>query len=139
MDPIAVRYTGIDEVVQSLRGVEDGLLATLNESMKEVGDVVRDDARNRFTAKFSERSSIKSAMSITRTADNFQTQARGITVGTTVRVAVGQRLRKVTGKRPDWGSEQMKFGLVPARDAKLDDAGRILEDGVYGLLHQHGF
>ena len=46
--PIAVKYTGIDEVVHALRGVDDHLLYTLNESMKEVGDVVRDDARERF-------------------------------------------------------------------------------------------
>ena len=139
MDPIAVKYTGIDEIIQSLRGVDDQLLDQLNESMREVGDVVRDDARARFTAHFSERSSIQSAISITRTAENFQTQARGITAGTTVRVAVGQKLRKVTGKRPDWGGEQMKFGLVPARDAKLEESAEILETGVYGLLHQHGF
>jgi len=138
-DPIAVKYTGIDEVVHALRGVDDHLLYTLNESMKEVGDVVRDDARERFVAKFSERSSIASALSIARTAENFQTQARGITSGTTVRVAVGQRLRKKSGKRPDWGGEQMKFGLIPARDEKLGESAVILEDGVYGLLHSHGF
>lgn len=137
--PIAVKYTGIDEIVQSLRGVEDKLLYTLNEQMREVGDVVRDDARERFVAKFAERRTLQSALSVARTADNFQTQARGITSGTTVRVAVGQRLRKVTGKRPDWGGEQMKWGLVPARDSELEKAGLILEDGVYGLLHAHGF
>lgn len=137
--PIAVKYTGIDELVHALRGVNDHLLYTLNESMKEVGDVVRDDARERFIAKFNQRSSIASALSIARTAENFQTQSRGITTGTIVRVAVGQKLRKVTGKRPDWGGEQMKFGLVPARDAKLHESAEILEDGVYGLLHTHGF
>lgn len=137
--PIAVRQTGIDELVHALRGVDDDLLYTLNESMREVGDVVRDDARARFTAKFEERTSIRSAMSITRTAENFQTQARGIVTGTTVRVAVGQRLRKKSGKRPDWGGEQMVFGLIPARDAKLNEAADILEKGVYGLLHEHGF
>jgi len=138
-EPIAVKYTGIDEVVQALRGVDDKLLYTLNEQMREVGDVVRDDARDRFVAKFSERRTLQSALSVARTAENFQTQARGITSGTTVRVAVGQRLRKVTGKRPDWGSEQMTWGLVPARDAELEKASVILEDGVYGLLHTHGF
>lgn len=137
--PIAVRYTGIDEVVHALRGVDDHLLGTLNESMRQAGDVVRDDARERFIAKFNERSSLASALSIARTADNFQTQVRGITVGATVRAAVGQKLRKVTGKRPDWGGEQMTFGLIPARDAKLHETAEILEDGVYGLLHSHGF
>lgn len=137
--PIAVRYSGIDEVVQALRGVDDHLLGTLNESMRQVGDVVRDDARELFVAKFNERSSIASALSIARTAENFQTQSRGITSGKNVRVAVGQKLRKVTGKRPDWGGEQMKFGLIPARDEKLNEAGEILETGVYGLLHSHGF
>ena len=137
--PIAVKYTGIDEVVHALRGVDDHLLYTLNESMKEVGDVVRDDARERFVAKFSQRQSVASALSIARTAENFQTQSRGITTGTTVRVAVGQRLRKVTGKRPDWGGEQMTWGLVPARDANLEKSAVILQDGVYGLLHSQGF
>ena len=138
-EPIAVKYTGIDEVVHALRGVDDHLLYTLNESMKEVGDVVRDDARERFVAKFSQRQSVASALSIARTAENFQTQSRGITSGTTVRVAVGQRLRKVTGKRPDWGGRMMEFGLVPARDEKMDEAATILEEGAYGLLHRYGF
>lgn len=137
--PIAVRQTGIDELVQALRGVDDRLLYTMNESMKEVGDVVRDDARSRFTAHFSERSSAESALSVARTAGGFQTQSRGITAGRTVRVAVGQKLRKVTGKRPDWGREMMRFGLVPARDAKEHEAAVILEEGVFGLLHEHGF
>ena len=137
--PIAVKYTGIDEIVQALRGVDDHLLTTLDTSMREIGDVVRDDARERFVAHFSQRSSVASALSISRTAENFQTQSRGITSGTTVRVAVGQKLRKVTGKRPDWGGEMMKFGLVPARDEKQEQAAEILESGVYGLLHYHGF
>lgn len=137
--PLDVRWTGIDEIVQSLRGVDDHLLVQIDTSMREVGDVVRDDARERFVAKFSERSSIRSALSISQTAENFQTQSRGVTSGTHVRVAVGQRLRKKTGKRPDWGGEQMKFGLIPARDAKEHEAAAIVEDGVYGLLHRHGF
>lgn len=139
MDPIAVKYTGIDELVQSLRGVDDQLLGTLNDRMREVGDVVRDDARARFVARFQERSSIRSALSITRTADAFGTMSRGITSGSTVRVAVGQQLRKKTGKRPDWGGEQMTVGLLPARDAKLNESAEILEQGVYGLLHTYGF
>jgi len=137
--PIAVKYTGIDEVVQALRGVDEQLLTTLDTSMREIGDVVRDDARELFVAHFGQRASIASALSVSRTAANFQTQARGITSGTTVRVAVGQKLRKVTGKRPDWGGEQMTFGLLPARDETQQQQADILRDGAYGLLHRHGF
>lgn len=137
--PIAVKYTGIDEIVQALRGVDDQLLTTLDTSMREIGDVVRDDARGLFVAKFSERSSVASALSVARTAENFQTQARGITSGATVRVQVGQRLRKKTGKRPDWGARMMEFGLVPARDETERQQAQILQDGAYALLHRHGF
>ena len=138
-EPIAVKYVGIDEIVQALRGVDDQLLTTLDTSMREIGDVVRDDARERFVAHFSQRSSVASALSIARTAENFQTQARGITSGSTVRVAVGQRLRKKTGKRPDWGARQMEFGLIPARDETQQQQADILRDGAYELLHRHGF
>lgn len=138
-EPIRVKYTGIDEIVQALRGVDDQLLTTLDTSMREIGDVVRDDARTLFTAKFSERSSVASALSVARTAENFQTQARGITSGTTVRVAVGQRLRKKTGKRPDWGARMMEFGLLPARDETQRQQADILQDGAFALLHRHGF
>lgn len=135
----SIRYTGIDELIHALRGVDDHLLFEAQTGLMEVGDVVRDDARHRFTARFGERSSEKSALSVQRTAQGFQTQARGITSGATVRVGVGQKLRKVTGKRPDWGGEMMTVGLLPARDTHEREAADILEARVFGLFKANGF
>lgn len=137
--PIAVKYTGIDDLVAALRGVDDHLLRTIQESLIEAGEIVADDAYERFSVKFGERRSIKSALSVAYTASHFQTQARGVTSGTRVRVGVGQGLRKKTGKRPDWGADQVKYALLPARDANMDRVAEILETDVYGLLHSHGF
>lgn len=138
-EPIDVKSSGINELVQSLRGVDDNLLHTMQNGMIEAGDLVRDDARKRFKAKFSERDNLRSALSIVRTAEHMGTQSRGITSGHNVRVTVGQELRKVSGKRPDWGGEQMKFGLIPAWDAKHEEATEIVAADVFGLLKRHGF
>lgn len=136
--PIALHYTGIDELIQALRATDAELLPALKQEFEKVGDVVRDDARERLTAHFEAGRSRRSAESIRRTAEGFQTQVRGVTTGRAVRVLVGQTLRKKTGRRGDWGGEQMRFGLVPARDAKLDDAAEALEAGAFGLLHRNG-
>jgi hypothetical protein len=53
-------------------------------------------------------------------------------------VFIGQRLRKTTGLRPDYGDLQMRKALIPARTEKLDDAADIVEAKVGGLLRSHG-
>lgn len=137
--PISIRWTGIDEIIQSLRGVDNKLIFEMEHALEEIGDVVRDDARQRFVAHFADRPSERSAISVERTAAGFQTQVRGVHVGRVARVGVGQKLRKVTGKRPDWGGDMVKFGLLPARNAHQAQAAEMLEAGVFDLLHQHGF
>lgn len=137
--PINIRYTGIDDLITSLKLTDVELLADLEEAMRSIGDVVRDDARQRFTTHFSIRTNAKSALSVEHTADNFETRLRGFTIGNTVSVFVGQRLRSVTGKRGDWGGEMMRFGLVPARDEKINQAAALLEETVFGTLQRHGF
>jgi len=137
--PIDVRSTGLDEVVQALKITEPDVFRDLEEQMRQIGDVVRDDARHLFTTRFRERTSAKSALSVARTAENFETRVRGFTIGNTVSVFVGQRLRSVTGRRGDWGGEMMRFGLVPARDRNIDQAARLLDETVAGTLHRHGF
>jgi hypothetical protein len=54
-------------------------------------------------------------------------------------VIVGQRLRKTTGLRPDWGARQVVEALLPARAEKLDDAAELLEERVSLALAEHGF
>jgi hypothetical protein len=137
--PISVHETGLDELVVALRGVDDQLLEAMQLTMQEAGDVVRDDARRKFTTKFEQNRSVRSAESVARSAENFQTQTRGILVGHRVRTIVGQRLRKRTGRRPDWGREQMRFGLVPARDEHIEETAVELDRSVGRLLREHGF
>jgi hypothetical protein len=117
-------YEGLHEVAQALREVEAGVYTELVADLKEVGDVVRDDARQRFAAIS------------TKTADGFETRVR---TGSSAVVVVAQRLRKTTGRRPDYGALQMRHALLPARTAKHAEAVEILERGAGKLLAAHGF
>lgn len=119
-----IEYEGLHELVQALRTVESSILPQLVKDMRQVGDVVRDEARRRF-----EHVSAK-------TAAGFDTRVR---LGSGALVVVGQSLRKTSGKRPDYGARQMRDALLPARAAKHDEAVSILEAGAGRLLHDHGF
>lgn len=121
-----IRYEGLAELARALRETDRALLKELKEDLGKVGDVVRDDARHKF-----EDISLQ-------TAAGFETRVRAGGDASAL-VVVAQRLRKTTGKRPDYGATQMRHALLPARAEKQEDAVRILEDGAIKLLHDHGF
>lgn len=93
----------------------------LRSELREAGNIVRDDARPRFSGV-----SAKSAAGY-RTV----VRARG--------VAVEQRLGRTTGKRPDFGAKQMSEALVPALDAKAGDVENRLDLMLGRLAGENGF
>lgn len=123
--PAALEIEGLREVLVALKQVDEHTQKELVAGMREVGDVVRDDARRRFSTV--DRYS----------AQGFETRIRPSS--SEALVIVGQRLRKTTGTHPDWGARQVREALLPARHAKYDDAHEILEKRVGRLLAVHGF
>jgi len=74
-------------------------------TLKEVGEVVRRDAEQRFSGVDA------------RSAAGYRVSVR------VTGVFVVQRLRKTTGLRPDYGSLQMRRALIPA----LEQNRRLVE------------
>lgn len=96
---------------------------------REVGNLVRDEARDRI------RSEGTLPASSEKTAAGLRTyvRQRGI--------SVEQSLRRTTGKHPEYGSWQMRHGLIPALDAKTgevlnatDEALDKIADHFYGRV-----
>src|SRR4051812_31611934 len=100
----SIRYEGLREVAQALREVDRGALVELTKDLGEVGGVVERDARSRFDR-------IDAA-----SAAGFDTRVR-VNSSSLGLVTVGQKLRKTTGRRPDFGALQVTSALLPARAA----------------------
>lgn len=128
-----VRLDGIADLIGLLRETDAAAFGVLMHELEKVGDLVRDDARQRLVEKFGAR--------VEATASGFETRVRpGVkTLQRDAIVVVGQSRRKTTGRRPDWGYEQVRYGLIPARSAKIEEAQQLVEDGIVALLREHGF
>lgn len=124
-EPAGLRYEGIRELAQALKQIDDGLLHELTADLKNVGEVVREQATSLF-----DRIDVK-------TAAGFETRVRATSRSGGL-VTVEQKLRKTTGRRPDYGGLQVRY-MLEAREEKLGEAAQILEDGAHRLLREHGF
>jgi hypothetical protein len=94
----------------------------VTEALRRGGRVVEDEAERLF-------SPIDAG-----SAAGFRTYVRA-----GGRVSVEQSKRKTTGNRPQFGALQMREGLLPAQESKLEEVAGILDDEVGGLLHRNGF
>lgn len=110
-----VGIKGLREFQRAVAKADRETKTVVREKLKEAGDVVREDASERF-----QRYDAKSAA-------GYRTRAR---VGS---VFVEQSLRKTTGLRPDYGSLQMRRALLPALEAKGGEVERKLEDAIDDL------
>src|SRR6476646_12125190 len=94
-----IQYEGLRELARALKVIQPEILPELRKDLREVGYVVRDDARARFKP-YSEYS------------------AMGFRVGVSLLspsaayVTISQRRKRVTGKRPDWGALQITKALL---------------------------
>jgi hypothetical protein len=106
-ETIAVR--GLKEVIRDFKYLDKPAARRLRESLRHVGDVVKNDAQARFS-RFDSRS-----------AAGYRTRVRQRGV------AVAQSIGKTTGKHPEFGSLQMRKALLPALMTHQDELNRELE------------
>lgn len=62
----------------------------------------------------------------------------GVSVRRTGIVAVEQRLRRVTGKRGDYGALQMRRALIPAGEMEVDTAAEMMAEAVERIAEKLG-
>ena len=116
-----VRVRGLRELRRDFRKLDKGLAKEVRGELKQAGEIVRVEARSRFTAI--DKGS----------AEGYKTRVR---VGA---VAVEQSRRRTTGKRPDYGRLQMGRALIPALDDKADEVVKSLDLMLYRLGSENGF
>lgn len=107
-----VRIHGYREFVKAASKADKDTKKFVRDALKETGEGVRSDAA-RNLADLSPRS-----------AEGYRVFVRARGVG------VEQKLRKVTGKRSDWGVTQMKRALVPALDENEADVIDRMEKAI---------
>jgi hypothetical protein len=88
--------TGLSELLKASKAAGSATNKEVREAFREAGDIVKVHAVPRL------------AKNSTKSAAGFKTRVRQRGV------AVEQSLLKTTGKRPDWGSLQMRKALLPA-------------------------
>ena len=84
----------------------------VRETFRSVGDIVRSDAAQRLAPL------------------SFFSAAGYRTVVRQRGVVVEQRLRKVTGLRPDWGETQMREALLPSMTANEERVTASMEEAI---------
>jgi hypothetical protein len=113
----AVRLEGARELVRACDHAGKEIKRELRRELREGGRIVATEVERRL-APYSTRSAAGVGVSV---------RQRG--------VSVVQRLRKTTGKRPDWGTFQFKTGFLPGLESKRDEVERHIE----GMLDRLNF
>ena len=137
---IEIRYEGLRELAQALRVVNEELFAALMVGLREVGEIVRKDARKRFI-NYGIAQHPKRAVSFVDAADGFDTLVRPNT-STMAIVSVTQKHRRsgdMPRRRSNFGDLMMRHALLPARDDGLPEAEEVLDREVVALLARNGF
>ena len=106
-ETVAVR--GLTELIRDFKNLDKPVRYRLRQSLRDVGDIVKQDAATRF-GPFDSRS-----------AAGFKTRVRQRGV------AVEQSIGKTTGKHPEFGSLQMRKALLPALMSNEEEMNRELE------------
>lgn len=118
----AVRVKGLKELHRDFRKMSKELSKDLDKELKKAAEPVREEAASRFQA-YSPSS-----------ASGFRVRTKGFG-----RVFVEQRKRRTTGKRPDYGSLQMRRALLPALGSKQDDVVKAVDRMLGRLGGEYGF
>jgi hypothetical protein len=116
-----IRVRGYRETARALQRVNKGAKAALYTGLKEAANPIAEDARSRLAGYTGMKTST------IRPRANL----RG--------VYVTQGARKTTGLRPDFGSLQMRQGLLPALYSRQDDIVDRVETAFLVLTKLQGF
>ncbi len=111
-----VTVHGLAELRANLAFYDVDAAKALKEELRAAGDLVRADAQDRL-----EGVSPKSAAGLR------------VYVRSGSRVSVEQSLRKTTGRRPDFGTLQMRQGLLPALDDKRAEVAVMVDRSLSSL------
>lgn len=111
--PAVVRTHGLREFIRAADRAGKETKKVVRDRLRKVGEVVREDAQARFDAV------------APRAKFGVSVRQRG--------VAVEERRRKTTGRRGDFGALQMRRGLVPAGEAKHQEAEAEMEAAAQEL------
>lgn len=140
-----ILYEGLRELAQALKETDVALLATLEAGLEKVGDLVRDDAEQRFE-ELGTRShadgrarSEKEAATFVRTAEFFQTRvrARGRASALVVVAQGEKRSPQLALRRQSWTDLQLAQ-LEAAADAHEAEAEALLIGEVDAVLAAAG-
>ena len=93
----ALKVKGLAEAQRTLRAVDRRLPNVVNDELKQVGEPIAADVRERLDTKFA-------GVKVNRIRP----------VVLTGRLVVRQTAPKKTGLRPDFGRSQMRYGFTPA-------------------------
>jgi hypothetical protein len=107
-----IRVKGYREFLRAADRAGKESKSEVRSTFRKVGDVVKHEAARRFE-------SIDA-----RSAAGYRTRVRQRGV------AVEQSLRRTTGKRPDFGSLQMRDALIPALEQKEHEVEREMEHAI---------
>jgi len=116
-----VKVKGYREVSRALNQVDKGTRKALLDGLKDAAEPTAADARSLLGGY---------------PGLSTQTiQPRAVGSG----VYITQKRGKKTGKRPDFGSLQMRRGLLPAVSDHQDDFRDRVEDALGTLIRREGF
>jgi hypothetical protein len=118
---VSVRVTGLREVQRAFRAMGKEADKMVRDELKQVGDIVRADAAQRFES-ISPSSAAGYKVSVRQGS-----------------ISVRQSKRKTTGKRPDFGTLQMRVALEPALAANEQQVVRALDAALDRLASKQGF
>ena len=118
---VRVNVKGYREVIRALNRTDKETKKTLKDALKAAAEPVAADARS-LIAKY-------------QGASVSTIQPRVVTSG----VYVTQRAKKKTGKRPDFGSLQMRRGLIPALYDHENDIVDGVDHAIGILINREGF
>jgi hypothetical protein len=116
-----VRVKGQKELVRALGKIDKNLKREVQQGLSEAATVVASDARSRF------------ANVDVGSAAGFRPRVRGASA------FVGQRKRRTTGKRGDYGALQMRRALIPALESKQEEVVGKLDRMLGRLGGEAGF
>lgn len=116
-----VKVKGYREVTRALNRVDKGTRKSLLDGLKKAAEPTAQDARSKLAGY----SGINTA----------SIQPRAVSNG----VYITQKQAKKTGTRPDFGSLQMRVGLLPAVSDHEDEFRDKVDDALGVLIRREGF
>lgn len=116
-----LRVKGYREVTRALNRVDKGTRKALLDGLKQAAEPTAAEARSKLSRYAG--------------LDTGSIQPRAVASG----VYITQKRGKKTGTRPDFGSLQMRQGLLPAVYDHQDEFRNKVDDALGTLIRREGF